>query len=278
MMCSLLDREPCSVTAFDLTLGTDVRREPDGAYRQALAAAGLVILALPEEVCLDALPHVFAAAPGALVVDTTSVKSAFEPVWRDKTDRPAVLSINPMFAPGLDISGRPCLVVDPDQADPRHARRGAQFRAALDDWGLRVVDLDSAAAHDRLCAATQASVHAAVIAVGISLSQSGISIDDVLAVAPPPCHTLLLLLARITSGSPEVYVDIQTGNPFAAGARRDLQQAIQAIEDLEGPLRAARDWLGPAEPALAKGCATVFGQLGAITQSPAPARVAPAGR
>jgi prephenate dehydrogenase len=263
MLSWMLLENDCQVTTFDLRSGTDVRQRPAGEYARALRDADLVILSLPEQVCLTALQYITAmAAPHALVVDTTSVKSDLPPVWANP-ERPPMLSINPMFAPGLAIAGRPCLVVDPD-----HSAVGSLFRQGLSHWGLKVVPIPSAEAHDRLCAATQASVHAVMLVVGLAFSSSGVPIQEVLAVAPPPCQTVLMLLARITSGAPEVYEDIQVANPFASAARESLRTALSQLEaslssttDFGIVLQRVTAWLGGEQEPLARQCGELFTDL-----------------
>jgi prephenate dehydrogenase len=267
MLGRLLRDDGCQVTAFDLRGGTDASQPPAGAYARALRGADLVVLSLPEQVCLSALRLLTVQeAPLALVVDTTSVKSALPPLWA-RPECPPVLSLNPMFKPGLVTEGRPCLVVDPDRS-----AAGSAFTACLSRWGLTVVPIPDAETHDRLCAATQASVHAAVLAFGLALSSSGTSIAEVLAVAPPPCRTMLLLLARISGGVANVYEDIQTANPFAVAARDSLRAGLSQLDaslsgtaDFSVILGRVADWLGASQDSLADQCCRLFDELAPIT-------------
>lgn len=270
MLGELLTADECQVAVFDRRTGTDVREPPGGEYARALRDADVVVLSLPEPVCLSALRHLgLQEVPRALVVDTNSVKSDLAPVWA-QPGRPPALSINPMFKPGLAIAGRPCLVVDPDQS-----AAGRDFTACLARWGLSVVSLPDVAAHDRLCAATQASVHAAVLAFGLALSASGSSLAEVLAVAPPPARTLLMLLARISSGAPEVYADIQAVNPFAAAARDSLRDGLGQLDgcvaaaDFAPVFEPVADWLGASRDSLAGECERLFAQLSPVTDGSA---------
>ena len=273
MLGRLLSDDGCQVTAFDLRDGTDASQPPAGAYARALRNADLVVLSLPEPACHSALRLLTVqAAPLALVVDTASVKSALPPLWA-RPECPPALSVNPMFKPGLVIDGRPCLVVD-----PHRSAAGSAFVACLGSWGLKVVPIPDAETHDRLCAATQASVHAAVLAFGLALSSSGIPIADVLAVAPPPCRCMLLLLARISGGVANVYEDIQTANPFAAAARDSLRAGLSQLDaslsgtaDFSVILGRTADWLGVSQDSLAEQCCRLFDELAPVTdRSPGP--------
>ena len=55
-----------------------------------------------------------------------------------------------------------------------------------------------------------------------ALAELDIDIADLDRIAPPPHAALLSLLARITSGAPEVYWDVQAANPYAPAARHAL--------------------------------------------------------
>jgi len=276
----LLADDECQVTAFDLRSGTDARQPPSGAYARALRDADLAILSLPESACLSALRHLTTKeAPLALIVDTTSVKSALPPLWA-RPERPPVLSINPMFKPGLVIAGRPCLVIDPDRS-----AAGSALITCLGRWGLTVIPVPDAETHDRLCAAAQASVHAAVLALGLALSSSGISVAEVLAVAPPPCRTMLLLLARISGGAADVYEDIQKANPYAAEARDALRVSLSQLDaslsraaDFSAMLEQVGSWLDASQDSLADQCGRLFDELVPVMDGlPAP-QVNPPGR
>jgi len=49
---------------------------------------------------------------------------------------------------------------------------------------------------------------------------------------PPPHTALLSLLARIASGAPEVYWDVQAANPYAPAARRALSRGVSQLTDV----------------------------------------------
>ncbi len=199
---------------------------PSDRVRAALSDADIVVLAVPEAVALGAVPVVDRAMrPGALLVETLSVKTRIHRVLRDgAADRPSV-GINPMFAPALGMPGRPVAAV---------VHRGGpavdRFLGVVAGWGGRVVRLD-AAEHDRVAAATQALTHAAVLAFGLALADAGVGVDELAATAPPPHTTMLALLARVGAGAPEVYHDVQAGNPDAAAARKALAAALARLSE-----------------------------------------------
>lgn len=261
MVKRLLESDGCRTDAVDLRSGTDVTLPPTGEYASLLAEAKLVVLSLPESVSRAALGHVLAAAPQALIVDTDSVKSGLSRVWSEApAGRPPVVSINPMFAPSLGTDGQACLVVDPDESPV-----GAALVARLERWGMRPVRVDNVVEHDRLCATVQGAVHATILSFGVAMASSSVPIEQVLAIAPPPCRTLFRLVARMTAGAPEVYEDIQAANPLAGQARAGLVDAVASVNTLASTaggtasvLEDLRTWLGHFQQPLAEECATMF--------------------
>ncbi|MEU3838472.1 prephenate dehydrogenase/arogenate dehydrogenase family protein [Streptomyces sp. NPDC028635] len=243
----------------------DIRR-PGPAAAAALAHADLVLLAVPEQVALDAVaPVARLLRPDALLADTLSVKSRM--AERLRADAPGVqaVGLNPMFAPSLPLPGRPVTAVA--------VTDGPAVRALLKlitGWGARVVEL-GAQEHDTLTAVQQAATHAAVLAFGLALGELGPDVTVLREAGPPPHRTLLMLLARIVSGSPEVYWDVQAGNPHADAARRALGRGLERIGQVvaEGDEEAfttllgqLRDTLGDQHrEELARACAQMFASL-----------------
>ena len=224
--------------------------QPSPALAAALAGADGVVLAVPEAVALDALPHVLAALrPGALLVDTLSVKTPFvAAVEQAAAGRELeLLSLNPMFAPDLGFEGRAVLAVE--------VAGGSRSDALLALLRERttVASVADAAAHDRTTAALQVAAHASLIGFGTALAELDADLDALLAVAPPPFLALLALLARIADGSPGTYADIQLANPLAGEARAALADGLAQVDAAAGGGDAA------AVEALLARCAALLG-------------------
>ncbi len=207
--------------------------DPAPQVAAALGSASTVILAVPDAIAVAAVPALAGLlSPEALLVETLSVKTPVAAALHMYLPDRAALGINPMFAPALGAAGRAVLVV-------RH-RDGAAVEAfveALRRWELRVAEVD-AAEHDRATATTQALTHAVVLAFGGALDR--LTPPPAAASAAPPPHVLLrALLARITSGTPAVYHDIQVANPYAADARRALRDALDELDAADDPERFA---------------------------------------
>jgi prephenate dehydrogenase len=188
--------------------------------------ADIVVLAVPERVALAAVPALARQLrPGGLLVDTLSVKTGIVTALAAHAAHLEAVSLNPMFAPALGFEGRAVAAVV--------VRDGPRARALLDAVGRRGGRVAEVGAdeHDRVAAVTQALTHAAVLAFGIALDELGVDVEDLGAMATPPHLTLLALLARIASGEPETYWDVQAGNPHARRARTALAAGLATLAD-----------------------------------------------
>jgi 4-amino-4-deoxyprephenate dehydrogenase len=264
LMAELLRGAGAEVLAVDVAPEPGCPRGDLCAIDERLAAelgrAGIVVLALPERVALAALPGVVRELrPGALLVDTLSVKTRIVAALACHAAHLEALSLNPMFAPALGFDGRAVAAVVVRDGPRARALLGAVHRR-----GGRVAEL-GADEHDRLAAATQALTHAAVLAFGLALDELGV--DDLGAVAPPPHLTLLALLARIGAGEPETYWDVQAGNPHARRARMALAAGLVRLADaadhgtggdFAALLERAHARLGPDRDAYARLCEELF--------------------
>lgn len=241
-------------------------RQPGGAVADAVGAADMVLLAVPEQVALAAVDQVGALLhPNALWADTLSVKSRIAAAVTDRlADRHvAAVSVNPMFAPSLGPAGRVIAFVTLIDGPPAGVLRELLHRAGADVVDVTAVD------HDRITAVSQTATHAAVLAFGLTVVELGVDVGQLRKLAPPPHQVMLAMLARIASGTDEVYWDIQAGNPRASMARAALCRSAERLAGLSSALQFSaiteeiRDYLGADDLAsLADACATLFGTLG----------------
>ncbi|NCL72754.1 T-protein [Rhodococcus sp. YH1] len=235
MLVEAFRRDGTAVVVIDPAAGDDpaaLRGDvtaPTAAMRDAVRVAPAVVLALPETTALAAAAPLGALlSPAAVLVETLSVKSAWARAVREPGWSAQCVGLNPMFAPALGMAGRPVAVVE-----HRPGPAVESLVAALGRWGAQVVRL-TADEHDRVAAATQAATHAAVLAFGLALGRLDVSPSVAGATAPPPHVLLRALLARITAGAPEVYLDVQAGNPHAAAARAALRASLDELDAVVG--------------------------------------------
>jgi prephenate dehydrogenase len=229
-----------------------------------IAEADVVLLALPEATCEAAIAAVAREMKaGALLADTCSVKETVTTLLADAADRHNLeaCSVNPMFAPALDPAGRPVASVT-----IRGGPRTQLLHDLLARAGMRLVPV-TVTEHDRLTAVMQAATHASVLAFGQVLVQEDCDVEKLVRLAPPPHLTMLSLLARMVSGSPEVYWDIQAGNACAERAREALRDGLDHLSTVvtfahrpgfADTLAEISDKLGPRGPDLAARCAELF--------------------
>lgn len=203
----------------------DITR-PGPRERKRLEGADTVILAVPEPVAIEALASLTPLLrPDALLVETLSVKSRFADALAKLQPRFEVVGINPMFGPSLQMGGRAVAVV-PYSAGER-ARR---FTDLLAERGAHLAEL-SPSAHDQATVALQALPHLVTLAYTQVVARLGIDLDELVDLAPPPASALLALAARIASGNPHVYSEIQEANPYAAAGRTSLADELTRLSE-----------------------------------------------
>ena len=234
--------------------------KPSGRVLAHVESSSIIVLAVPEQVALAALPTL--QTSHALVVDTLSVKSRMDAAIADAGRVQEFLGLNPMFRPSLGPSGRSVIAVP--YVDGPQTRK---FLDVVRSWGASVAVMD-ADRHDRLAASTQVLTHASVLAFGVALAELGLSADELLAVAPPPHRALLVLLARIAGGEPEVYWDVQAGNPYAGVTRKALAEATaqldtatRALGDFTTLMKVAEAALGDRSDELNAECQSLFDRI-----------------
>lgn len=224
-LLQLLQADGHSVQGIDITPAPDLLqgdiRALDANLLAMLASADLIILALPDKLAVEIGVDVARRLrPSALLVDCTSVKGGYVGALSDASQVSCELaSINPLFGPGLNWTGRTIAFTSIRLGPACERFQGALQRAGAE---LLIVDADT---HDRMAAEAQASLHALLISYLASRT------EEALAFAPPPTAIATRLAARIVTGAPDVYWEIQTANPFAQNARRRLIGALEALDN-----------------------------------------------
>lgn len=277
-------RDPRSVVDREVEWWDDDATDLGSRVRRRLGEADLGVLCIPEDVATAAVAAMSGGGP-RLLVDTLSVKSSIVPaVGRHAASTGCeALSVNPMFAPSLGWRGRPVAVVEVAGGE-----WSAWFLSWLGGLGAEIVPVPDGAAHDRVTGVVQTATHAAILALGQVLADVGADeLDLARKLAPPPHQTMLAMLARIVTGTPETYWDVQASNAAGGAARAGLRRGLDALDalvdagDTEGftalqaRLAAA---LGPDRDALATACARVFAELGPDRAAPPDIVTAPGPR
>ncbi|WDL95266.1 prephenate dehydrogenase/arogenate dehydrogenase family protein [Alicyclobacillus sp. ALC3] len=192
--------------------------------REMVRTADMVLLALPERVAIEMVPSLCTQMrANALLAHTLSVQSRMSNAIETLQPAVEVVGLNPMFAPSLGVLGRSVAAIV-----QRGGPNSDELLDLLSSWGGKVIRV-TAEEHDRLVAAMQVLTHTTVLAFGAALRELGVDLALVSTLAPPPHATLLAILARISSGTAEVYWDIQSANPYAPAARSALFNAVNQV-------------------------------------------------
>jgi prephenate dehydrogenase len=216
------DLSRCDYVCADVTAPTS----------EAIAVFGKadwVLICVSEDSALKAIPSLLSMMKqDALWVDTLSVKTNVASCVYSCLGSHEALSINPMFAPvGPRSCGNIAVVTI------RSGYLGDLFLEMLRAGGF-VIRLTTADAHDRTVAVVQAATHAAILSLADVLCNMGGDIDDALLFSTPPFLAMMSLAARMTGLSPQVYWDVQAGNPHGRTARAALRDAIAQIDSAIG--------------------------------------------
>jgi prephenate dehydrogenase len=190
---------------------------PTSEMAKVLRSVDCVLFAVPEGVTLAGIDAISSIVSNdVLIAHTCSVQGPVATKLEELGQPLESVGFNPMFGPSLPPRGRPvAAIVVRDGPLVRH------LISIVERTGARVIETN-ATEHDRVCSVSQAATHAAIFSFGLSLLDSGVSIEVLAQLAPPPCVTLLSLLARIATAAPEVYWDVQAENPNGTAARRAL--------------------------------------------------------
>jgi prephenate dehydrogenase len=160
-------------------------------------------------------------APGTLIVDTCSVKT--EPVRWMREILPAdvdILATHPMFGPESakeGLTGLPMMMHPIRMAQTQYDEWAHYFR----NLGIMVVEM-TPEEHDRQAAMSQALTHM----VGRTLNLMGV---EETPIGTLWYRKLLAIAKQVEKDSPELFLDMQTLNPYAAGMRRSFEDAWRQV-------------------------------------------------
>jgi prephenate dehydrogenase len=154
---------------------------PSEEVKAMAREADCLLFCLPEAVLLTALETFAAvAAPGALLVDTLSIKTPVADIVEGVRADLQHLSINPMFAPEVGFAGQnvaAVAIVDGPRCMP--------FVSLIEACGSNVV-LMTDDEYDRQTAITQVATHAAILGFGYCLERLGYDAETAWSIATPP--------------------------------------------------------------------------------------------
>ncbi len=192
--------------------------------RDLVSGASFVILAMPvphmQEALSDLRPHL---SPSQIVFDVGSVKVVPEAALSSVLGEAIPwCGTHPLFGPvSLALAERPLrVVICPAKAHPDAA---ARVRRLYEQIGCEVIE-QSPESHDRVMAHT----HALTFFVAKGMIDAGAGVD--VQFAPPSFQAFSRTIETVRSDGGHLFAAIARDNPFAAEARKELVQALAAID------------------------------------------------
>lgn len=183
---------------------------------KAFSSAEVVVCSTPPVVTAELYKEWTTKPPRGVVVDIASIKTPLiEPIRFLQDAGVRVASIHPMFGP-YPVLLRDADVVICDTGDSDATKTVEELFEATT---ARLVYLPLAE-HDRIMADLLSLAHAAAIACALALPQTEHPVRST------TFQALETLAAAVVRESPEVYYEIQTGNPHSIEALERLRLAL----------------------------------------------------
>jgi prephenate dehydrogenase len=164
-------------------------------------------------------------AKDALLMDLTSLKK--EPVkLMLKNSRAEVIGCHPLFGPQLKDVTRQNVILCP--------ARGKKWLPWLKEVfkknKLAVLE-STPEKHDKIMAIVQALNHFNTITLGLALAKINIPLTEISKFSTPIFRTKLEIIKKVFTESPELYIDIITGNPETGKVLDIYEKELKDIRD-----------------------------------------------
>lgn len=219
----LLFEAGISHRAFDPAAQVPPERRA-GSLHELTAGASFVVVAVPvprmRAALLDLRPHLDRRQ---IVLDVGSVKMLPMADLREALGEAIPwCGTHPLFGPvSLALAERPLrVVICPAEQHPRAA---AEVRALYERIGCEVIE-QTPEGHDRIMAHT----HALTFFVAKGMIDAGAGME--VPFAPPSFQAISRTIEAVRSDAGHLFSAIARDNPFAAQARKELVQALAAID------------------------------------------------
>jgi prephenate dehydrogenase len=200
-----------------------LRGIPEASSFEAVVACDIVVMTVAisamEETCRRMAPRL---RPGQVVVDTCSVKvRPVEIMLKELPDSVEILGTHPLFGPDSGKNGIAGfkIVLCPVRIAASAYRT---IRGHLEALKLEIIE-STTEEHDRQAARTQALFHV----LAQTLQRLGWGGEPI---ATPGPEALYRLLGAVQNDSPQLFLDMQRENPFAAEYRQRFLAALGALD------------------------------------------------
>ena len=176
-----------------------------------------------EEVVREVGPFL---SPEQGLVDFCSLKKTQNEAMLSAT-KAEVVAAHPLFGPAeKDLSGLKVALW------PSRGRRWyAWFKGFLEDQGAKTIEIDPES-HDRIMAIVQVINHFMLLGLGRLMEESGLSLEDIKALATPSFERQLEILSRFADQDPYLYGLIQFDNPEGETMRNTYLEKLRELAQI----------------------------------------------
>lgn len=217
---------------FDVTVA-----DPAGAiqgypqvadWRETEDNFDVTVVAAPIGISADVLDEIAAIGRRGLIFDIGSLKAPLEaPLRRLAASGARVTSMHPMFGPDTELlSGRHVLFLEVGVPDAT-----AEARQLFASTMAQQIEMDLEH-HDRLIAYVLGLSHALNIAFFTALAKSGEKVPRLAELSSTTFDAQLNVANKVADESPQLYFEIQAGNPHNLATLRELAAAVEEITQL----------------------------------------------
>ena len=161
-------------------------------------------------------------------MDLTSFKK--EPVKLMLANSKAqVIGCHPLFGPQLkDVSGQNVVLC------PARGKNWLCWLKSVFKKNKMAVWESTPEKHDKMMAVIQALNHLNTISLGMAIARTNITFEDINKFSTPIFRTKLEIIRKVFTESPELYLDIITGNPQT---NKMLDIYEQALKDIRAKIK-----------------------------------------
>lgn len=189
--------------------------------------ADIVIIGVPMHLACDVAAEIAThVRDDALLCDINSLKHDVCEVMAEHC-RGEVLGTHPMFGPTVSSLMRQKVVLCPVRPGPLTE----WFSAELGRMGAELIHTDPVT-HDRMMAVVQVLVHFRTLVTGDALRRTGVPVEESLRFTSPIYRLELAIVGRLFTQSPELYAEIEMGNPFSGEFRQHFLEAARELTEV----------------------------------------------
>jgi prephenate dehydrogenase len=164
-------------------------------------------------------------------MDLTSLKE--EPVkLMLKNSRAEVIGCHPLFGPQLKDASAQNVILCPARGNKWMSWLKGVFKKNK----MNVLEAIPEK-HDKMMAIVQALNHFNTITLGMALAQTNIELAEINKYSTPILRAKLDIIKKVFTESPDMYIDIITGNP-ETGKMLDIYE--KALKDIRGKIKSGK--------------------------------------